>query len=247
MAEHTEIARSPALLQGPPGLTERWWLERLVRLDGGAWCFQPPTNRPDVNESPAARDGFVTFLSTNKLAKVSDDTLELWRQILARSKRARLLIVTGGDQKRVRDALRGIERGRFELLERTTLDGYFLLHHRADVLLDVLPHNGHTTSVDALWMGVPVLTLAGEVHCSRLGASLLSAIDLPQFVCHTPEQYVEQAVSLEERIEELADLRRGMRDRLLRSKLTDGARLARSVERAYREMWTHWCAGPERE
>jgi predicted O-linked N-acetylglucosamine transferase (SPINDLY family) len=225
----------------PPGMTEQWWVERLVRVDGGAWCFTPPTGRPDVNDSPAARSGAVTFLSANRLAKVSDEMLALWRRILERSPRARLLVVTGGDEARVRGAFDGVHESRVELIGRAPLEDYFRLYHRADVLLDVLPHNGHTTSVDALWMGVPVVTLAGRTHCARLGASLLAAAGLERFVTSSPDEYVALAASLSERVDELARLRATLRDRLLGSRLTDGAGYARSVERALRQVWSSWC------
>jgi predicted O-linked N-acetylglucosamine transferase (SPINDLY family) len=142
----------------------------------------------------------------------------------------------------VRNAFKGFDSNRLELLPRVSFDEYLELYARADVLLDVGPHNGHTTSIDALWQGVPVLTLAGGIHCARLGASLLNAIGLERFICESSERYVDAAVALEDQIEELANLRATMRDRLRASPLTDAARLARVVENAYRAMWRKYCA-----
>jgi predicted O-linked N-acetylglucosamine transferase (SPINDLY family) len=225
----------------PDGPTERWWTEQLARVDGGAWCFRPPKSRPDVTDSPATANGFVTFISTNKAVKISRATLELWRELMLRTRRARLIIVGGGDERRFREAFRDLDPSRYEFVNRLPLEQYFGIYHRADVLLDVGPHNGHTTSVDALWMGVPPLTLAGELHCSRLGASLLSAVGLGEFIATSPEDYVARAAATEDRIDHLADLRRTMRDRLLSSPLTDGRRLAGSVEAVYRDRWRAWC------
>lgn len=222
------------------GTTERFWIEKLLRIDGGAWCFHPPTARPEVSASPGARDGFVTFISINRLAKVTDAMLHMWRQILEQTRRARLIIVAGGDDRRVRAALKGVDPARYELIDRMKPDEYYRLFDRADVSLDVAPHNGHTTSVDALWQGLPVLTIAGQTHCGRLGASLLSSIDLRDFVCHSAADYVERAVALEEKIETLANIRATLRERMLGSPLTDGRRLARNVEAIYRNAWRRW-------
>lgn len=232
------------LRNDPPGMTDRWWVERPAMIEGGAWCFRPPTSRPEVNASPAETGGgVVTFVSMNKSVKISSATLDAWRQILLRSRRARLLLVGLGDDRRVRDAFRGIDRGRYEIVNRVPFEEYLKLYHRADVLLDVWPHNGHTTSVDALWAGLPVLTCAGDLHCSRLGASLLAAVGLEEFAASSPQEYVDRAVAMEDRVDHLAALRSGMRDRIRSSPLTDGPRLARSVETAYRAMWKAWCDG----
>jgi predicted O-linked N-acetylglucosamine transferase (SPINDLY family) len=233
----------------PPGATDHLHSEKLVRLDGGAWAFRPDDQAPDVSPLPASSCGQVTFLSPNKVAKVTDEMLRLWTQILIRVPDARLMIMTGGDrtgQARIRAGLNGIDPARVELLKRSGRDEYYQMYHRADIVLDTFPHNGHTTSVDALWMGLPVVTLAGHTHCARMGVSVLSSVGLEDLIGWNENEYVDKAVALASDRERLRDLRGGMRERMRRSGLMDGARLAREIEKRYLEFWLEWVRSPDR-
>jgi predicted O-linked N-acetylglucosamine transferase (SPINDLY family) len=115
------------------------------------------------------------------------------------------------------------------------------MYGEMDVALDTFPYNGTTTTCEALWMGVPVVTLAGTVHAGRVGVSLLHAIGMEQWIAHTPEQYVKLAVRLAEDVQQRAALRNSLRSRMAASELCDPTRLARIIEDAYRQMWRAWC------
>lgn len=233
-------------------LTDAWqdlpqndasYTEKLIRLPGGAWCFHPREEMPEVGPLPADAGGRVTFISANKVAKVTDAMLAVWRQILRRVSGSRLLILTGGDkagESRVRAAFDGIE-GRVELVGRLPPEGYFELYRRSDIALDAFPYNGYMTTCDSLWMGVPVITLAGRTHVTRTGLSLLSKVGLDQFICTSPDDYIERAVMTAGDVDALRQLRAGMRQRLSDCGLVDGTRVARALEAGYREAWDIWC------
>ncbi|MGH7175871.1 MAG: tetratricopeptide repeat protein [Tepidisphaeraceae bacterium] len=230
----------------PPVQTERFHTERLVRLNGGAWCFLPKEDMPQVCPLPAASNGYVTFFSPNKIAKVTHDMLSVWHEILNRVPASRLIVLTGRDVRgpaRIRAALSGVDSSRLQVVPRASTSEYHALYTGADVVLDTFPYNGHTTTCDALWMGLPVVTLAGQTHVSRAGVSLLSSVGLADFICHSPQEYVAQAVRIAADLDRLGELRATMRDRILASPLTDGARLAREIERAFRAAWAVYCDG----
>ena len=122
-----------------------------------------------------------------------------------------------------------------------SLSEYLALHDEVDVLLDSHPFSGHTVSCHALWMGVPVVTLAGDRHCSRMVASVLMNVGLPELIAHTPAEYVEIAIALAADPARLAALRSSLRERMAASPLMDRHRFARNAEQAYRQMWRTWC------
>ena len=131
----------------------------------------------------------------------------------------------------------GVEARRVEFVEFRPRREYLELYHRLDIVLDTFPYNGHTTSLDALWMGVPVVSLAGERTVSRAGLSQLTNLGLPELVAHAEEDYVRIAESLAKDLPRLAELRSTLRDRMKSSVLMDAPRFARQVEQAYRERW----------
>jgi predicted O-linked N-acetylglucosamine transferase (SPINDLY family) len=118
---------------------------------------------------------------------------------------------------------------------------YLNIYHRIDIGLDTVPYNGHTTSLDSFWMGVPVITLVGQTAVGRAGLSQLTNLGLPELVARTPEQYVQIATDLAKDLPRLAELRRTLRPRMQASPLMDAPRFARNVEAAYRQMWRNWC------
>lgn len=230
--------------QDPVGQTDPSYSEKLIRLPGGAWCFRPREIMPPVGPLPADFNGFVTFLSANRIAKVTDEMLDLWRTILGQAPDSRLLILTGGDdagERRVRRVLHDMDPARVELVGRLPPEKYFQLYSRSDIALDTFPYNGYMTTCDALWMGVPVVTLSGRTHVTRTGVSLLSKVGLTRFVCNTPDEYADRAVAAAADRDALRHLRGEMRQRLTDCGLIDGARLAREIEAAYRQMWRQWC------
>jgi len=232
----------------PPG-AEAWNVERPVRLPHSYYCYRPGADCPPVGDLPAAQHGRFTFGSFNDLSKVTAVTAQLWAGVVTAVPGSRLLLKSGslGDARvRKRIAARferlGVARERLELRGwEVQPKGHLSLYGRVDVALDTYPYNGGTTTCEALWMGVPVVTLAGETHASRMGASLLKAAGLERLVAGTPEDYVQIAAMLARQRDELAALRRGMRLRLQAAPLMDEAGFTAALEAAYRGMWKEWC------
>lgn len=229
----------------PEGETDRYHTEGLVHLPRGFLCYGNPRDSPEVGEPPVLRNGGVTFGCFNNLAKVTPRMVALWAELLRALPGARLLMKSHGltSEMARRDlqalfSANGIGPGRLELcpFERAFV-GHLAKYGEVDIALDVFPYNGTTTTCEALWMGVPVVTLAGRTHVSRVGASLLSHAGMAELVAHNPRQYLEKALQLAGDPERLRTLRRGMRQRLRSSELLDAAGFTRALEAVYRELW----------
>ncbi|MGY0715249.1 O-linked N-acetylglucosamine transferase, SPINDLY family protein [Azospirillum argentinense] len=238
----------------PPGLTDAWHAERLVRLPKGFLAFQPLRFVTARDEPPALANGFVTFGSFNNAAKVTPEVMRVWSAILARVPSARLCLKSRafGDAPTRERYLRqfagnGVDPGRVDLLPpMDVIDHHLQAYDRIDIGLDPFPYNGTTTTCEALWMGVPVITLAGRHHVARVGASLLTRCGLTEFIATDEAGYIETAVALAGDTGRLAALRRGMTKRMERSALSDHRGFAAAVEAAYRAMWHSWL-GRERD
>lgn len=219
--------------------------ERSIHLPETYWCYQPPEAAPAINPLPALTRGHVTLASLNNFCKVTPQTLQLWTRLLQQLPTAHLLIhaYPGSQRQRVRDlfAAAGIAPERLGFFDRLTLPHYLRLHHAIDLGLDPYPHGGGTTTCDALWMGVPTVSLVGPAALSRGGLSILSNVGLPELAAHSPEDYLRIASELASDLPRLAALRTGMRDRLLASPLTNGPRFAKNLEGIYRSLWQNWC------
>lgn len=210
--------------------------------------YMPPADSPPVAPPPCLSAGYPTFGSFNRLEKVNDEVLTLWRGILERLPAARLLIksqaldrpAVRADFERRLDAL-GFARDRRDLHGSTPQPEHLAMHGQVDVVLDTFPHSGGVTTADALWMGVPVVTWRGRTVPWRLGASTLGALSLERFVAETPEQYVEIAVAAARDAGRLASLRASLRERMAGSPIGDTLRYCRAVEQVYREIWRRWC------
>jgi protein O-GlcNAc transferase len=233
----------------PPGATEQFHSEKLLRLPRTFACYRPPEDAPDVSPSPAGACGRVTFAGFTALAKISQKLLDFWAEILLQIPNSRLLIAAGGlhspdIQREIRAPFdkKRIDPARLELMGKLPLKDYLALHNQADIYLDTFPVNGHTVTCHALWMGLPVITLAGQVHCQRLGASVLGNLGMPDQVAKTPDEYVQIAGRLVSDIPKLEETRSGLRDRMKSSPIMDSAEFARDVESAYRSVWKNWCA-----
>ena len=229
----------------PPGETEQFHAERLVRLEPCCWCYGPDPSAPDVGESPALRTGIVTFAVLNKPAKVTLPMVRAWAEILRGVPRARLLILGGaGAPLSEYNLLRegGLPADRVELVGRLPREQYLALYGRVDVALDTFPYNGHTTTCDALWMGVPTVTLPGRTHVSRAGLSVLSAAGVAgPLVAADPADYVSKALALAADPAALTRFRSSARERVAGSVLCDGPGHAAHLARAFRDMWSDWC------
>ena len=232
----------------PLGIADKLYTEELVRLDGGHLCYRPPGDSPPVGEPPVLRSGHITFGSFNNLAKVNPALVARWASILNGVPGSRLMLKTkpladAGARDVVRQAFaqNGVAQDRLVLSGWTDdTAGHLAQYADVDIALDTLPYHGTTTTCEALWMGVPVVTCAGETHASRVGLSLLSAIGLDELVTCSMQDYVETAISLAHDIPRLGRLRSALRTRMATSAITDKARIARAVEDAYRAMWVRF-------
>jgi predicted O-linked N-acetylglucosamine transferase (SPINDLY family) len=225
----------------PPGETDADYSEQSIRLPHSFWVFQPPDDSPPVSALPAETKAFVTFGCLNQFTKVSRPALELWVKILQALPDARLVIqAPEGSPRAAVHALfeeGGIIPDRVAFVAKAPRRAYFERFGDLDLGLDPFPYNGHTSTLDALWMGVPVVTLAGRTAVARGGVSTLSNLGLTELIAHTPEQYVDIAVTWARDRTRLATLRAGLRQRMLASALTDGRQFAADVEAAFRQMW----------
>lgn len=231
----------------PPG-SEKRDSELLYYLPRSLWCYRPPDDMPAVVAvTPARRNGYVTFGSLNNVAKVSNAAVALWSRVLHAVPGSRLIMAGVPEGKarshmHARFAAYRIETVRIEFHPWLGLKEFRELHHGIDVMLDPFPHNGNTTTCENLWMGVPVLSLAGDRFVARFGYMLLKCIGLESLAAHDEEEYVSLAVALTCDHDRLDALRAGMRARITTSPLRDEAGFTRDLEAAYRAMWRAWCA-----
>ena len=222
----------------PPG-TESIGGERLWRLPQTAWCFSPLSGSPPTD--PAPRD-FVAFGSFNDLAKINEPLLAVWARILAAVPESRLIIKnrassTAFAEQWLRQFL-GIGPDRLIMLPRQSqAEKHLECYAQVDVALDSYPYHGTTTTCEAMWMGVPVVSRAGASHVSRVGVSLLHSVGLDEFIAPDEDRYVEIAVGLARDKARRAELRRTLRQRMSRSPLMDGEGYCRQLEAAFEGMW----------
>jgi predicted O-linked N-acetylglucosamine transferase (SPINDLY family) len=235
----------------PPGETEHLHTEKLWRLPYHS-CFRPSPQSPPVSALPATANGYITFGSMNQWPKVSDEVKDAWANLLTRVDRSRLLIVARGSQNSVfRDriigefVLRGIEAARIRVSPALDFLGFLRLFGEIDISLDPFPYGGGTTTMQSLWMGVPVLTLRGTTAFARNSVGLLSAVGLTRLVARTPDAYVAAGTELAGNLVQLAEIRVGLRERVAASGLTDARRFSANLELAYRSIWRKYCSVQE--
>lgn len=230
----------------PPGLTERLHTEQLVRLPDSQWCYRPMLSVPHAKAPPCERNGFITFGSFNHPAKLVGPARRAFHEVLARVPGSRLLVAGVGSQRTAEQLRReiiggSIDAARVQVLPRMDLDRYFPLFDDVDIALDSLPYSGGTSTCDALWMGVPVVTAPGTRSASRSCASLLASAGLGDWIAASPAGYAELAASKAADRRALAGLRATLRQRLRASPVMDEARFTRALEAALRGMWREWC------
>ncbi len=233
----------------PEGMTERYHTETLLRLPESFSCYRPPDAAPEVGTLPGGERGAVTFGSFNNRSKIGPEVIALWARVLHGVPGSRLMLKGKGyDDESVQEALLEAFRAHGIGEERLRLFGGYDTHaehlrryHEIDIALDPFPYNGTTTTCDALWMGVPVVTLAGTTHVARVGVSLLNHLGLTEWIANSAREYVEIAARWATDVQRLAPLRRELRVRMASSPLTDALTFTRHLESAYRSMWQHWC------
>ncbi len=232
----------------PPGLTETHYSETLWRLPACFLAYQPADSAPAVQASPLASSGHITFGSFNNASKITTEVIDTWVKILQAVPDSTLLLKShafGTELGRQRLIGRfekwGISAERLRLMEWLPAGkDHLSIYGEVDIALDPFPYNGTTTTCEALWMGVPVITLAGERHSCRVGASLLSCLGLTELICESVDDYVTCASRLACDSDRLAVLRASLRERMSASPLLDHAGFTRRLEAAYSAMWARW-------
>jgi predicted O-linked N-acetylglucosamine transferase (SPINDLY family) len=237
-------------LADPEGEADAFAVEKLVRFAPTAWSYLPPADAPEPGPAPCLERGYVTFGCFNAPAKITDSMVSLWGRVLGAVPGSRLSLKGSGlgspamrARYQARFAQAGIPADRVELLERTAdTRGHLMLYRGVDVALDTFPYHGTTTTCEALWMGVPVISLAGDRHMSRVGVSLLSALQRPEWIARDPSDYVRAAAELASAPAKLAAVRDGLREAMRASPLLDHPGQAVRFGAALRACWGEWCA-----
>jgi predicted O-linked N-acetylglucosamine transferase (SPINDLY family) len=224
----------------PVDADEERYAERSIRLPDTFWCYDPGEATPEVSALPALAAGHVTFGCLNNFCKVSDLSLRAWGRIMAAVPNSRLILLSapGVHRARVTDALRefAIAQQRIEFVPYQARHAYLDTYRRIDLCLDTLPYNGHTTSLDAYWMGVPVITRVGRTVVGRAGWSQLNNLGLQSLAAFDDASFVEKSVATANDLGALAKLRNGLRERMRASALMDAARFAAAMESIYRRI-----------
>ncbi|MBZ0069505.1 MAG: tetratricopeptide repeat protein, partial [Thiobacillus sp.] len=228
-----------------PAGEDAWYSEELLRLDGCFLCYQPMADVPEVAPLPALKNGHVTFGSFNNFSKINPGVLQLWAGVLRQVPGSRLLLkcpalTDATVQARVSADLQalGIGAERVDLMGHTrTRQEHLALYAKLDIALDTFPYNGTTTTCEALWMGVPVLSFAGEHHAGRVGATLLNAAGVSDWLASTQEAFVSLAQARAADVAGLARLRGALRGQVAASSLCDAAGFVRRLEAAMQQAW----------
>lgn len=238
-------ARISDPLIDPPDGDVTAYSERTILLPRTHLCYQPAGASPEVSPLPAQYLGRITFGCLNSFTKASADALDLWADVLRAVPNSKMLIHAREgkhlDRVRERFAGQGVSADRIEFVSRLPWMQYMQTYGRIDIALDPFPFNGGITTCDALWMGVPVVTLAGATAVGRVGKSILSNVGLPELVARAPEDYVRIAADLAKNRDSLATLRAELRGRMQKSAMMDAKGLAGELESAYRAEWERWC------
>ncbi len=229
---------------------ERWHTESLVRLPHGRFCYSPPAYAPLPVDPPSLKRGFVTFGSFNNITKIGPEVVKLWTAVLTAIPNSRLLLKwrsldDASTRLRLKDAFvaAGAPESRLEF-QRSSLHAELMTKYgEIDIALDPFPYSGGTTSCEALWMGVPVVTLPGDRSASRHILGYFDLLGLDHCVARSPSDYVERAAALAADPGRLALLRRILRGRMMASPLCDASFVRSALEWAYKEMWRRWCCG----
>jgi predicted O-linked N-acetylglucosamine transferase (SPINDLY family) len=228
----------------PVGLAEQQHVERLVRLPTS--LTYDPGEVPPIVTPPILRTGHVTFGCLNRPMKITERALAAWSQILHAVRHSKLILLSGshdGRNTRLETMLveQGINNDRVRLVPRMPRNRFLELFNEIDIALDCFPYNGDATSLDGLWMGVPLVTLAGDSCVSRRGVSHLSTIGLRDLIADDVDKYVKLAIELADDVSRIQAMRSTLRDRVLPSLLGDGPGYTLQFQAAVRDIWSRWC------
>lgn len=232
---------------GVPASQQKFFTEKIWYLPDTRLCFTPPTIEFPVEPLPALSKGYVTFGCYQSVAKVSDEVLDTWSRIFSALPSGRLRWQSRQfsdsnivEQTTLRLGRHGIPKNRIALHSAVSREAYLASHAEVDMILDTFPYPGGTTTCESLWMGVPTLTLAGDLLLSRQGASLLTAAGLKDWVVANKTDYISKAIARAEDIPSLVAVRAGLRERVLKSPVFDAHRFARNFEAIMWAMFEQW-------
>jgi predicted O-linked N-acetylglucosamine transferase (SPINDLY family) len=224
---------------------ESLYSEKLLYLPNCFWCVDPQGQEPPVNDPPATRNGFITFGCLNQFSKISDAALTRWAAVMRSIPNSRLRLLAPHGRARIQLAefmsKLGVSPNRILFMDRRPRADYLKFYHDIDICLDSSPYTAHTTAIDALWMGVPVVTLAAKTAVSRGALSILSQLDLTNLASFDDDNFVCTAVTLSADRARLSHLRATLRPRLMASPIADVRQFTRDLESAIRQAWRAWC------
>jgi protein O-GlcNAc transferase len=233
----------------PEGMSDTFHTEEIIRLPNGSFCFTPYEHSPDIGLRRLIQPGQVTFASFNNTAKINREVIALWSAVMQALPDSRMLLAAKAldDASTVarlksRFSEYGVDPQRLEFLGWSPIDQHLALYNGVDIGLDTFPWCGNTTTCDALWMGVPVITMAQNESRGRMGVSVLNQAGLNGFIAESPDDFVAKAVALARDPNRLQQLRSSLRAKLKQSPLLDGHTIAVHLENAYRNIWRRWCA-----
>ncbi len=235
-------AQSSRAAVGPSITRDEKYHEQSIHLPTTWICYNPMSNEPPATPRPI---GPIRFGSVNNPCKLNDPLLDLWSKVLHAVPDSQIFLQANSAAHRARIRAffesRGIPANRVKFAVRCPRPKYLRAYDRIDIALDPLPYNGITTSCDALWMGVPVITLLGQTAAGRAGSSILQNVGLPDLIAKTPDEFVKIAANLAADAPRLADLRQFLRARIESSPMMNAKKFARDIEAAYRNVWSVWC------
>lgn len=233
--------------QDPVGMTEQYHTETLLRLPSSA-TFQPAAESPPLNALPALTSNQFTLACLNNLVKINQDAIRLWARILVALPHARLMLGNATDEQTRQKlidmfAQESIGAERLVLHPTMPLGDYLALHHQIDLALDTFPYNGGTSTCHSLWMGVPVITLAGNNSAARVGVAVMAGVGLTEFVTTSTDEYFERALAFANDLPGLDRVRQSLRERMAAQSIANPLHLTRHLEEAFRNIWGKWCDG----
>lgn len=233
---------------------EKYYTEKVIRMPDGWICYSPPKNAPEVGPLPLTLNGWVTFGSFSNPAKINEEVVSAWANIMNGVAGSRLLLKYKGvdadaNATRLFDsfAAGGVDKSRITLEGWSEHSKLLARYNDVDIALDTFPYSGGVTAFEALWMGVPVITVSGDTFASRHSQSHLSTIGLTNLIAKDFDDYAHLAIELAGDRDRLADLRKGLRAMMAKSPSCDGPRFARNFEAVMRKIWRAWCAALEGE
>lgn len=231
-----------------PKGAERFYVEKVIRMPDAFICYDPPEYAPEVSSLPALTNGYITFGCFNRLNKLNTEVITAWAEILRRGAGSKLILKTkelscSHTRDRVASTFRqhGIDPSRVDFHGGSAHKQHMLAYNSIDIQLDTFPYTGSTTTLESLWMGVPVITLPNETFAGRHSLTFLSNIGLTEVIARDAGHYIDLAVGLASDFTRLTELRAGLRSQLAQSPVCDGPRFARSLMVELRTAWREWC------